>query len=294
MQRREMETNIRIGIIGGSGLYEMADIKDMTHVSVETPFGQSSGDYILGTLEGVRVAFLPRHGSGHCLTPSEINYRANIYGFKKLGVSRIISVTAVGSLKENIQPLDVVIPDQFYDRTKNRVSTFFGNGLVAHVAFAQPICPSLSALLYTTVNAAGLRVHQGGNLVCIEGPAFSTKAESRLYGSWGMDIVGMTSLTEAKLAREAEICYSAMALVTDYDCWREDGAEVTVETVIQNLNKNITNANQVICKLVPKIGLKRSCLCASALEGAIMTDPNTIPEKTSQRLHLLLKKYLPQ
>ena len=289
-----METNIQIGIIGGSGLYAMNDLKDPESVCVNTPFGQPSGDYILGTMAGVRVAFLARHGHGHALTPSEINYRANIYGFKKLGVAHIISVTAVGSLKEDIKPLDVVIPDQFYDRTKNRISTFFGHGLVAHVAFAQPICPHLSALLYAIVDEAGLRVHQGGSLVCIEGPAFSTKAESRLYGSWGMDIVGMTSLTEAKLAREAEICYAAMALVTDYDCWREGTTEVTVEEVVENVNKNITNAQQVIRKIVPKVGSKRSCLCTNALAGAIMTDPDAIPEETLNRLRLLVKKYLPR
>ena len=289
-----MEAPVRIGIIGGSGLYEMADLQDVTHEAIETPFGQSSADYILGTLAGVRVAFLPRHGIGHRLTPSEINYRANIYGFKNLGVTHIISVTAVGSLKENIQPLDVVIPDQFYDRTKNRVSTFFGNGLVAHVAFAQPICPHLSRLLYAAVNQTGLRVHQGGSLVCMEGPAFSTKAESRLYGSWGMDIIGMTSLTEAKLAREAEICYAAMALVTDYDCWREDEAEVTVEAVVHNLNKNVTHAKQVIRMVVSEIGSQRSCLCANALDGAIMTALDAIPKDTLNRLELLIKKYLPR
>jgi 5'-methylthioadenosine phosphorylase len=288
-----MEAPIRIGIIGGSGLYEMADLQDVTHESIETPFGQSSGDYILGTLAGVRVAFLPRHGIGHRLTPSEINYRANIYGFKKLGVTHIISVTAVGSLKERIQPLDVVIPDQFYDRTRNRFSTFFGKGLVAHVAFAQPVCPHLSTLLCATVNQTGLRVHPGGSLVCMEGPAFSTKAESRLYRSWGMDIIGMTSLTEAKLAREAEICYAAMALVTDYDCWRDDEAEVTVKAVVQNLNKNITHAKQVIHMLVSEIGPQRSCLCANALDGAIMTDPNSVAPETLKRLELLIKKYLP-
>ncbi len=289
-----MATDIQIGIIGGSGLYAMDDLKDIESVSIQTPFGQPSGDYILGTLSGVRVAFLPRHGIGHCLTPSEINYRANIYGFKKLGAAHIISVTAVGSLKEKVQPLDVVIPDQFYDRTKNRVSTFFGNGLVAHVAFAQPICPHLSKLLYATVAEAGLPIHQGGSLVCIEGPAFSTKAESRLYASWGMDIVGMTSLTEAKLAREAELCYAAMALVTDYDCWREDEAEVTVEEVLHNLNKNITHAKQVIRQIVPKIGDQRSCLCANALAGAIMTDPNAITPETLNDFELLIKKYLPR
>jgi len=289
-----MKKDIHIGIIGGSGLYEMADLSDVTPVTMETPFGQPSGDYIVGNLTGVHVAFLPRHGSGHCLSPSEINYRANIYGFKKLGVTQIISVTAVGSLKAHIQPLDVVIPDQFYDCTKNRPSTFFGDGLVAHVAFGQPVCPHLSALLHATVDQTGLRVHQGGTLVSIEGPAFSTKAESNLYRSWGLDIVGMTSLTEAKLAREAEICYAAMALVTDYDCWHEDHAEVTVEEVVQNLNKNITHAKQVIQAVVPQTQGVRSCSCTHALDGAIMTDPKVIPEETLKRFDLLIKKYLPR
>ncbi len=288
-----MKNNIRIGIIGGSGLYEMAELTDVTPVAIETPFGDPSGNYILGRLSGEQVAFLPRHGTGHRLTPSEINYRANIYGFKKLGATHIISVTAVGSLKDDLRPLDVVIPDQFYDRTTNRISTFFGQGVVAHVAFGQPICPQLSSLLHATIEEAGIRVHQGGTLVCIEGPAFSTKAESSQYVRWGMDIVGMTSLTEAKLAREAEICYAAMALVTDYDCWHDDEADVTVETVVQNINRNITNAKHVICRLVPKIGLKRTCPCANALAGAIMTDPDVIPEDASKRLELLIKKYLP-
>jgi len=289
-----MDTNVRIGIIGGSGLYDMADLKEVTSVSVETPFGSPSGNYVLGTMAGVRVAFLPRHGSGHRLTPSEINYRANIYGFRQLGVTHIIAVTAVGSLREDIRPLDAVIPDQFHDRTRNRASTFFGDGLVAHVAFAEPVCPHLGALLYATADDAGIPAHAGGTLVCIEGPAFSTRAESRLYKNWGMDIVGMTSLTEAKLAREAEICYAAMALVTDYDCWREDEDNVSVETVIQNLNKNITHAKRVIRTVVPKIAEQRSCVCAHALDGAIMTDPDAIPEETSERLRLLIKKYLPR
>ena len=287
-----METNVEIGIIGGSGLYEMADLRDVTSVSIHTPLGQPSSDYIVGTLDGIRVAFLPRHGSGHRFTPSEINYRANIYGFKSMGVSRIISVTAVGSLKEGIHPFDVVIPDQFYDRTKNRVSTFFGNGLVAHVAFAQPVCPHISALLHATVDESGLGVHQGGTLVCIEGPAFSTKAESRLYRSWGMDIVGMTSLTEAKLAREAEICYAAMALVTDYDCWRDDEAEVTAAAVVENQNKNIINAKRIIRAVVPKIPQARTCLCPQALKGAIMTDEEVISKETRARFEALVDKYL--
>ena len=289
-----MKENIRIGIIGGSGLYNMEELSNVTTVTLDTPFGHPSDDYVMGTLKGVRVAFLPRHGQGHKLTPSEINFRANIYGFKQMGVSHIISVTAVGSLKEDIQPLDMVIPDQFYDRTRNRKSTFFGNGLVAHIAFAQPVCPDLASLLHETAVETGAKTHKGGALVCIEGPAFSTRAESNLYRRWGMDIIGMTSLQEAKLSREAEICYAALALVTDYDCWHEDESEVTVETVLQNLNKNISHAKRIIQNIVPKIPEKRDCLCATALEKTIMTDAHVIPEETRQKLAILVNKYLPQ
>jgi 5'-methylthioadenosine phosphorylase len=289
-----MGSDIRIGIIGGSGLYAMQELKDVTSVSMETPFGHPSGNYVIGTLEGVRVAFLPRHGIGHRVTPSEINYRANIYGFKQLGATHIISVTAVGSLKEEIRPLDIVVPDQFCDRTKNRKDTFFGNGLVAHIAFAQPTCIELGSLLHQAAVSTGVPLHHEGTLVCIEGPAFSTRAESKLYGRWGMDIVGMTSLTEAKLSREAEICYTAMALVTDYDCWREDEAEVTVETVLENLNKNISHAKKIIKHVVPQIPQKRTCLCANALGGAIMTEARAIPKETRKKLGILVDKYLPQ
>jgi 5'-methylthioadenosine phosphorylase len=241
-----MSTDIKIGIIGGSGLYEMEALTDVSQISIDTPFGSPSDTYIAGTLEGVRIAFLPRHGRGHRLSPSELNFRANIYGFKKLGVEQIISVTAVGSLKENIRPLDIVIPDQFHDCTKQRISTFFGNGLVAHIAFADPVCPDLTRVVYEGAVKAGASVHSGGTLICIEGPAFSTRAESNVYRKWGMDIIGMTSLQEAKLAREAEICYAAMALVTDFDCWHEAESEVNVETVVQNLDKNISIAKQII------------------------------------------------
>jgi 5'-methylthioadenosine phosphorylase len=289
-----MKETIQIGIIGGSGLYNMDGLSKVSSVTLDTPFGPPSDEYVIGSLDGVRVAFLPRHGQGHRLTPSEVNYRANIYGFKRLGASHIISVTAVGSLKEDIQPLDIVIPDQFLDRTRGRKSTFFGDGLVAHIAFAQPICPTLASLLYGAAIDTGITTHKDGTLVCMEGPAFSTRAESNLYRQWGMDIIGMTSLQEAKLSREAEMCYAALALVTDYDCWHEDESEVTVETVLQNLNKNITHAKKIIQTMVPKIVQKRDCLCATALENAIMTDQTVIPEETRKKLAILISKYLPK
>jgi 5'-methylthioadenosine phosphorylase len=289
-----MDEKIQIGIIGGSGLYNMEGLSNVSTVTLDTPFGHPSDEYVIGSLGDVRVAFLPRHGRGHRLTPSEVNYRANIYGFKQLGASHIISVTAVGSLREDIQPLDIVIPDQFFDCTRGRESTFFGDGLVAQIAFAQPICPELASLLYETAVATGVTTHKDGTLVCMEGPAFSTRAESNLYRQWGMDIIGMTSLQEAKLSREAELCYAALALVTDYDCWHEDESEVTVETVLQSLNKNITHAKKIIQTIVPKIAQKRDCLCATALENAIMTDLNAIPKKTCEKLGLIINKYLPQ
>jgi 5'-methylthioadenosine phosphorylase len=287
-----MTENIRIGIIGGSGLYEMQELTDVEQVSLETPFGAPSDAYVIGTLEGIRVAFLSRHGRGHRLSPSELNFRANIYGFKKLGIEHLISVTAVGSLKETIHPLDIVIPDQLYDRTNKRVSTFFGNGLVAHIAFADPMCPDLAKLIYKAGTQVGASIHSGGTLLCIEGPAFSTRAESNVYRQWGMDIIGMTSLQEAKLAREAEICYAAMALVTDYDCWHAEQSEVTVETVVQNLKKNISLAKKIIAVVVPKISDERECICARALKNAIMTAADTIPSLTRKMLELLVGKYL--
>jgi len=287
-----MNKNIRIGIIGGSGLYEMQELTDVEDVSLETPFGAPSDAYVLGTLAGIRVAFLARHGRGHRLGPSELNFRANIYGFKKLGVEHLISVTAVGSLKEDIRPLDIVIPDQLYDRTKERVSTFFGNGLVAHIAFGDPMCADLATLIYEEAVQVGASIHKGGTLLCIEGPAFSTRAESNVYRQWGMDIIGMTSLQEAKLAREAEICYAALALVTDYDCWHAEEAEVTVETVVQNLKKNISLAKKIIAVVVPKISDKRQCICARALKNAMMTEAGAIPPQTLKKLELLVGKYL--
>ena len=287
-----MKEKIQIGIIGGSGLYNMEGLSSVSTEILDTPFGHPSNEFVIGSLGDVRVAFLPRHGRGHRLTPSEVNYRANIYGFKRLGVSHIISVTAVGSLREDIQPLDIVIPDQFFDRTRGRKSTFFGDGLVAHIAFAQPICPELAALLHETAEATGVTTHKDGTLVCMEGPAFSTRAESNLYRQWGMDIIGMTSLQEAKLSREAEMCYAALALVTDYDCWHEDKSEVTVATVLQNLNKNNAHAKKIIQTIVPKIAQRRDCLCATTLENAIMTDQNAIPEETRKKLGIFINKYL--
>lgn len=284
--------SISIGIIGGSGLYDMDALTGVTPVSVDTPFGAPSDAYRVGLLGGIRVAFLPRHGRGHRISPSEINYRANIYGFKKLGVERLVSVTAVGSLKAHIRPLDIVVPDQFYDRTKQRVSTFFGRGLAGHIAFADPVCPDLAGLVYRSALDAGAAAHRGGALICIEGPAFSTRAESNVYRQWGMDIIGMTSLQEAKLAREAEICYAAMALVTDYDCWHIEESAVTVAAVVQNLKKNIAVAQKTIQTVVPRISNQRGCICACALENAIMTEPGAIPPETRAELGLLLDKYL--
>jgi 5'-methylthioadenosine phosphorylase len=283
---------VKIGVMGGSGLYDIETLTDIQRVKLDTPFGDPSDEYILGTLAGVRVVFLPRHGRGHRISPSELNFRANIYGFKTLGVEQIISVTAVGSLKEHIHPLHVVIPDQFFDRTRGRVGTFFGNGLVAHISFADPICPTLSELVSETAIECGATVHRGGTYLCMEGPAFSTRAESNVYRQWGMDIIGMTNLQEAKLAREAEICYATMAMVTDYDCWHEEEEDVTVEAIIQNLMKNAELAKRIIQAVVPKIRGERNCICANALQYALITDRKTIPEETKRKLDLLVGKYL--
>src|ERR687896_1601850 len=249
---------VQIGIIGGSGLYDMTEVTDRREVTVSTPFGEPSGPYVLGTLRGKRVAFLARHGAGHRLSPSELNFRANIFGFKTLGVEYILSASAVGSLKDEYKPLDIVIPDQFFDRTRGRASTFFGRGLVAHVAFAHPFCKPLSAIAHESGREAGATVHKGGTYVCMEGPQFSTLAESKLYRSWGMDIIGMTNLQEAKLAREAEICYSTIALVTDYDCWHPDHDSVTVEMIIANLTQNARTAQKVIAGAVGALD-ERTC-----------------------------------
>ncbi len=287
-----MTHDIRIGILGGSGLYQIEALTDIKPVSVDTPFGAPSGPYRVGLLAGIRVAFLPRHGDNHQISPSELNYRANIYGFKKLGVEHLIAVTAVGSLQPDIRPLDIVVPGQFYDRTKQRAGTFFGDGLVAHIAFADPVCPVLSKLVCQTAREAGATAHSGATLLCIEGPAFSTRAESHVYRQWGMDIVGMTSLQEAKLAREAEICYAAMALVTDFDSWHAERSAVNVAAVVQNLKKNTATAKKVIQTVVPKIKPKRACICATALRNAIMTRPGAVPPETRTRLALLVGTYL--
>jgi 5'-methylthioadenosine phosphorylase len=281
-----------IGIIGGSGLYSMPGLSDVHEEKLETPFGSPSDAYILGTLEGRKVAFLARHGRGHRILPTELNFRANIYGMKQLGVERIVSVSAVGSLKEEHKPMDFVIPDQFVDRTRQRVSTFFGDGLVGHVALADPVCPEIAKAAAKACNKAGVPGKLGGTYICIEGPQFSTRAESNLYRSWGMDVIGMTNLQEAKLAREAEICYATVAMVTDYDCWHPEHDAVTVETVISYLNKNAENACKVVRQTVAGMPKQRSCKCGSALEYAIMTDRSKIPADTRRKLSLLLDKYL--
>lgn len=286
----------KIGIIGGSGLYKMEALKDVTEVQIDTPFGAPSDAIILGTLEGTPVAFLARHGRHHHLSPSELPFQANIYAFKSLGVDYLISASAVGSLKEEAKPLDMVVPDQFIDRTKNRISTFFGEGIVAHITFGDPVCKNLAQVLsdaIASLNLPNVTLHQGGTYVCMEGPAFSTKAESNLYRSWGATIIGMTNLPEAKLAREAEIAYATLALVTDYDCWHPDHDSVTVEMVIGNLMKNAVNAQQVILETVRRLSQNPPPSEAhSALKYAILTPLDKVPAATRDKLNLLLKKYL--
>ena len=287
-------TTAKIGIIGGSGLYQMAELTEVEEVAVDTPFGPPSDSFIVGTLEGVRVAFLPRHGRGHRLLPTELPFRANIYAMKLLGVERILSASAVGSLQERYAPLDMVIPEQFFDRTRARAreSTFFGEGIVAHITFAHPVCASLGDVLEESCRAAEVNVHRGGTYLCMEGPAFSTVAESNVYRSWNMDIIGMTNLQEAKLAREAEICYATLALVTDYDCWHEDHDAVSVETVVENLNKNVRNAQAIMREAVRRLAqTERACACGSALRNAIFTPPDLWPEATTKRLEAIIKKY---
>ena len=281
-----------VGIIGGSGLYSMPGLTDVREVKQETPFGDPSDSYVLGTLDGRRVAFLARHGRGHRILPTELNFRANIYGFKQLGVERILSVSAVGSLKEEHKPLDFVIPDQFFDRTRHRVDTFFGEGIVAHIAFADPICPQLAQLVEAACNKAGVTGKRGGTYINMEGPQFSTKAESNVYRSWGMDVIGMTNLQEAKLAREAEICYVTVAMVTDYDCWHPHHDSVTVDQIVAVLVKNAENAARVVRETVAGLPASRSCKCGSALVHAILTERDKIPSATRQKLKLILDKYL--
>jgi len=284
-------TNPTIGIIGGSGLYDMAELTGREETTISTPFGDPSGPYVIGTLRGKRVAFLARHGVGHRLLPSELNFRANIYGMKVLGVERILSASAVGSLKMEYKPLDIVVPDQFFDRTKGRISTFFGNGIVAHVAFAHPLCPDLSKIAAGSAAKVGATVHRGGTYVNMEGPQFSTLAESKLYRSWGMDVIGMTNLQEAKLAREAEICYATLALVTDYDCWHPDHDSVTVDLIIANLMHNAATAQKTIADAVETISAARTCACQDALATAIITQQPLWPEQTKKDLAPIIGKY---
>ena len=285
--------SVRIGIIGGSGLYDMAALTDREERQLKTPFGDPAGPYIIGTLSGKRVAFLARHGVGHRQMPTELNYRANIFGFKLLGAHTILSASAVGSLKEEYAPTDIVFPHQFIDRTRHRPDTFFGNGLVAHVGFADPICTALSSTMSAAARAAGATVHDGGIYICMEGPQFSTRAESKLYRSWGADVIGMTNLQEAKLAREAEICYATMALVTDYDCWHEGHDDVTVEAVLAYLAKNAETAQKILrSSIVPAANRSRDCACASALQYAIITQKAAIPEKVKMHLAPIIGKYL--
>ncbi|HEX6728492.1 MAG TPA: S-methyl-5'-thioadenosine phosphorylase [Pyrinomonadaceae bacterium] len=289
-----MSSRVRIGIIGGSGLYQMPELTEVEEVKLETPFGDPSDAFIVGTLEGERVAFLPRHGRGHRYTPTEVPFRANIYGMKLLGVERILSASAVGSLQEKYAPLDIVIPDQFFDRTRGRVreSTFFGDGIVAHISFAHPVCRQLADVLEDSCRSAGVNAHRNATYLCMEGPAFSTVAESNVYRSWGMDIIGMTNLQEAKLAREAEICYATLALVTDYDCWHPGHDAVSVETVIEYLNKNVRNAQIIMSESIKRMrDTERSCKCGSALKSAIFTAPDLWPEATTKKLDAIIKKY---
>ncbi len=281
-----------IGIIGGSGLYEMEGLTDVKDVKVKTPFGEPSDKFILGTLSGVRLAFLPRHGKGHRILPTEINFRANIYAMKKLGVGRIISVSAVGSMREEIEPGHIVIPSQFYDHTKRRISTFFGDGIVAHVGMADPVCNGLAEQLYRSSFSVGAKTHNGGIYLCMEGPQFSTRGESIIYRKWGVDVIGMTNVTEAKLAREAEICYATIALSTDYDCWHVSEEDVTVEAVIQIIKQNVDTAKKIIRDAILNIPKERDCHCKDALANTIMTDPKLIPLKTKKRLELIIGKYI--
>ncbi|MEA3363275.1 MAG: S-methyl-5'-thioadenosine phosphorylase [Thermodesulfobacteriota bacterium] len=285
-----------IGVIGGSGLYEIEGLTDVQEVALETPFGAPSDSYIIGTLGGAKMVFLPRHGRGHRLLPSEVNYRANIYGMKTLGVEQIISVSAVGSMKEEIVPGHIVVPDQFFDRTQGkRASTFFGNGVVGHVQFADPVCADLSAILVESARKVGTTVHQGGTYICIEGPNFSTRAESQIYRSWGVDIIGMTNLPESRLAREAEICYGTVALATDYDCWHDGHDDVSVEAVIAIIQQNVATAKEIIkiaVEMIVQQRQQRTCPCAESLKFAIMTDKSLVPAETLQALEPIIGKYM--
>ena len=281
-----------VGVIGGSGLYEMPGLENVERVRMSTPFGDPSDEFVCGELAGTRLVFLPRHARGHRLLPSEVNFRANIYGMKKLGVEWIIAVASVGSLREDIAPGHMVVPDQLIDRTFHRQGTFFGNGIVAHVAFADPFCPALSDALVHAAQRAGARVHQGGTYVCMEGPQFSTRAESMLYRQWGAAVVGMTNLQEAKLAREAEICLATLALATDYDCWHTTEADVEITDVLRILQQNVSTAQRVIAAAVRQLQTPRRCACACALEHAIITDHGLIPEQVKRDLEIIIGKYV--
>jgi 5'-methylthioadenosine phosphorylase len=281
-----------LGVIGGSGLYQMEGLEDGEWIKVETPFGDPSDAYFVGKLAGARLAFLPRHGRGHRILPSELNFRANIFGMKKLGVERIISVSAVGSLKEEIVPGHIVVPDQFIDRTRGRTSTFFGRGIVAHVSFADPVCAELSRTLVSVGKEVGAEVHAGGTYLCMEGPQFSTRAESFLYRNWGADVIGMTNLQEAKLAREAEICFATLALATDYDCWNTEAGDVVIEEVLAILSRTTATAQNIIRGAINKLSPSRACPCAHALKAAIITDRSLIPKQTKKDLDLIAGKYL--
>jgi 5'-methylthioadenosine phosphorylase len=282
-----------IGIIGGSGLYELEGLVGVQWRRVRTPFGKPSDAYCCGRLDDRPVIFLPRHGRGHRLTPSDLNFRANIWGLKALGAEWIISISAVGSMREDIHPLDLVVPDQFFDATRRRVSTFFGDGIVAHVGMAEPVCPALATTVEKAARQTGSTVHRGGTYLCIEGPQFSTRAESRIYRSWGVDVIGMTNMPEAKLAREAELCYATLALVTDYDVWHDTHAAVSVEAVIQNLLKNVATAKAVLRQVIPAVTGPRTCPCPRLLESAVITNPPSFPPVTRRRLDLLIGKYFP-
>jgi len=282
----------RIGIIGGTGLYQMEGLNVKETRKIKTPFGDPSDEYIIGELEGKEVVFLPRHGVGHRLLPSELNFRANIFGMKLLGVGWILSVSACGSLKEEMRPLDIVIPDQFFDRTRNRISTFFGNGIAAHPAFSHPFCENIRKVFFSAKSIVDCKLHYGGTYLCMEGPQFSTKAESNVYRSWGMDIIGMTNLQEAKLAREAEICYATLACVTDYDCWHESEEIVTIAEVIDNLKKNALNAQKIIRHAVKNIPSLRDCECAESMKYAIVTNSEFIPDDVKTKLSPIIGKYV--
>lgn len=290
-----MKTNERteaVGVIGGSGLYDLPGLTDVREVELATPFGPPSDAFVTGRLGGVPVVFLPRHGRGHRISPSEINFRANIWGLKKLGVARIVSISAVGSMREDVHPGDFVVIDQFFDRTRHRADTFFTDGVVAHVMFADPVCPDLRHLLLATGRELGLRMHDGGTYVNMEGPQFSTRAESRIYRTWGVDVIGMTNLQEAKLAREAEICYATVAMATDYDCWHETHDDVTVESILAVMAANVGNAKKLLAAVLPRVPVQGTCPDGRALQSAIMTAKDRIPAEARLRLGLLIGKYV--